>query len=70
MIFDSNKLINQFSIILNDESIYVIKISEDLVMTLGELRQEIDNKQIDILKGKDYAFEIDKESVFENELEY
>ena len=39
-------------------------------MTLGELRKEIDNKQVDVLKGQDYAFEIDEESVFENDLEY
>ena len=38
-------------------------------MTLGELRKEIDNKQIDILKGQYYAFEIDEESVFESDLE-
>ena len=53
----------------NDKSISEIKISKDLVMTLKELRREIDTKQIDILKGKNYAFAIDEESVLPNDLE-
>ena len=62
--------IYQFKVLLNDRPISAIEIPKDLTMTLQDLRKEIDNKEIDIPKDRNYEFVINESANFEKQDEF